>query len=98
MIRLSRRAERQLAELSRHYDRLGRPEARHALLAALRQAAREIEAGPGIVFPAPRPYPGLAVPGRAWVKSGCYWVCYSLTDPPVILAVFHDAADIPGRL
>ena len=47
---------------------------------------------------APRPYPDLARPGQAWIKSGRYWLAYSLTDPPVIVALFHDTADIPGRL
>lgn len=98
MVRLSRRAEQQVAELSRHYDRLGRPEARQSLLAALRQAAQEIEEAPSFGLPAPRPYPSLASPGRAGVKSGRYWVAYRTTDPPLIVAVFFDGADIPGRL
>ena len=97
MIRLGRRAEQQVAQLLRHYARLGRPEARRALLVAVRQASERIEANPGAGLLAPRPYPELAVSGEAWIKSGRYWVVYSLTEPPVILAVFHDAADIPGR-
>jgi hypothetical protein len=29
---------------------------------------------------------------------GRYWFSYTLARPPVILAVFYDAANIPGRL
>jgi hypothetical protein len=32
------------------------------------------------------------------VQAGRYWVAYSTTKPPVIVAVFYDAANIPGRL
>jgi hypothetical protein len=32
------------------------------------------------------------------VKAGRYWVAYLTTSPPVIAAVFYDAADIPCRL
>ena len=98
MIGFSGRAERQIADLSRHYNRLGRPEARRALLAAIRQATLEIAANPTSGLPAPRPYPGVAQPGVAWMRSGRYWIAYETTDPPLILLVFHDAADIPGRL
>ena len=38
MIRLSGEAERQLADLLRHYARLGRPEAGRNLIAAIDQA------------------------------------------------------------
>jgi hypothetical protein len=27
-----------------------------------------------------------------------YWVAYSTMQPPVIVAVFNETADIPGRL
>jgi hypothetical protein len=36
--------------------------------------------------------------GRAWVQAGRYWVAYSTQKPPVIVAVFYDMANIPGRL
>jgi hypothetical protein len=32
------------------------------------------------------------------MKSGRYWIAYSAMTPPVILAVFYDQANIPGRL
>jgi hypothetical protein len=38
----------------------------------------------------------LARPGHAWMKEGRYWIACSLTTPPVINAIFHEAADIPG--
>ena len=98
MIRLSRQAERQVAALLRHYTRLGRPEAKHNLIAAIDAAAVRIERNPGAGMPAPRPYPSLARRGRVWIKAGRYWVAYSTTDPPVIMAVFYATADIPGRV
>jgi hypothetical protein len=32
------------------------------------------------------------------VKAGRYWVAYNTTQPPVIVAVFYETANIPGRL
>jgi hypothetical protein len=52
---------------------------------------------PGDGLPAPRPYPELARPGQAWLKAGRYWIAYGTGAPPVILAVFFETADIPGR-
>ena len=97
MIRLSGDAERQIADLLRHYARLGRLEAGRNLIAAIDQAVARIERDPGAGSPAPRPYPDLARPGRAWTKAGRYWIAYSTTQPPVILGVFYEAADIPSR-
>ncbi len=89
-------ARAQIADLRRHYRRKQRPEALQGLAAALRAAEQQIGANqPGL--PAPRPYPELAAPGEAWVQSGRYWITYTTSRPPVILAVFCDAADIPGR-
>ena len=98
MIALSRRAERDLDGLIRHFESLGRPEAQQSLLAAIDDALSRIEADAPAGLPAPRPYPEVAQPGRAWMKSGRCWVAYSLTDPPEVIAVFHDTADIPARL
>ena len=95
-MRLSRTACDQLAALRRHYRRKNRLEAIQNLSEALRLAARQIIAGEG--QPAPSPYPELARPGRAWTHAGRYWILYTTTEPPVILAVFYDAADIPGRV
>ena len=87
-----------VAELLQHSARLARPGAGRNLIAALDQAAAQIERSPGAGLQAPRPYPFLAQLGRLWIKAGRYWIAYSITDPPVILARFHDAANIPERL
>lgn len=88
-------ARHQVDELRHHFRRKKRLEASRNLTLALRDAAHQITEGKGI--DAPRPYPALARSGRAWVKAGRYWVAYSITRPPVILAVFYDEADMPGR-
>ncbi len=44
------------------------------------------------------PYPGLMLAGRRWIKAGRYWLAYRDGAPPVILAVFFEEANIPGRL
>ena len=98
MITLSPRAERHVESLLRHFDKLGRPEAQAALIAALDEAARIIESSPGVGLTSPRPYPDLARPDRVWIKSGRYWIAYRHRPSPVIVAVFHDTADIPGRI
>ncbi len=97
MIELGPEAERQLEDLLTHYDGLGRIEAMRNLRTAIRQAAARIEANPGGGLRAPRPYPELAHEGERWIKEGRYWIVYGLTVPPVILAVFYDQADLPGR-
>lgn len=94
-LRYSERALARIVDLRRHYRQKGRPEPVRNFTAALRQAARQIAAGEDL--PAPRPYPELATPGEAWTHAGRYWVAYTTTTPPVILAVFYDQADIPGR-
>ena len=98
MIRLSREAERQLAALLRHYTRIGRSEAKQNLITVIDQAVERIARDPSAGLPAPRPYPDLTQPGRAWIAVGSYWIAYGTTNPPVILAVFYATADIPGRL
>ena len=98
MITLSRGATRDVAALARDFRRKNRPEATSNLLAALSQAMKQIADDPNGGLGAPRPYPALAQPGRAWTKAGRYWFAYSLDTPPVITAVFYDAADIPRRL
>jgi plasmid stabilization system protein ParE len=91
-------AERQIDDLRRHYRERDRPEAVRNLIAALTKAEVRIESNPTAGLPAPRPYPSLARPGRAWIKVGSYWIAYSITSPPVILGVFYATANIPGRL
>lgn len=98
MTTLGRGARRDIAALTRDFDRKNRPEAIRNLLAAVDRALKQIADNPNDGRAAPRPYPGLAQPGRAWMKVGRYWFAYSLDDPPVITAVFGDAADSPGRV
>jgi plasmid stabilization system protein ParE len=86
-------------DLRRHYESWDRAAAIRSLMRALAEAEARIELTPGVGLPAPRPYPQVARPGRAWIKSGRYWIVYTTTtSPPVIAGVFYDAADIPRRL
>jgi len=98
VIRLSPRAARDLDALLAYYDAHDRAEAVRNLQAAVARAATRIERDPGAGLPAPRPYPSLARPGRRWIREGVYWISYATTDPPVISGVFHERADIPGRI
>ncbi len=97
MIGVTPRARRQIAELRFYYERELRLDAARNLNQAIQEAARRIEGDPAAGLPAPRPYPTLARPGQAWIKAGPYRVRYSLTTP-AITAVFHERADIPGRV
>ena len=94
----SAEAERHIDELRQHYDALNRIEAARNLIAALVEAEASIQDAPFAGLKAPRPYPQLAQAGRLWIGAGNYWIAYSTSLPPVMLAVFHNAADIPGRL
>jgi hypothetical protein len=98
LIELSLAAREQLDALLLHFGLRERSEAIRSLVAAIDHAEKQIESNTAARLPAPRPYPSLARPGRVWTKAGRYWVAYSPTTPPVILAVFYDQADIPGRL
>jgi plasmid stabilization system protein ParE len=98
LIAYTPRALRQIRDLRDHYEDRDRIEAIRALDTALRAAERKIEANPAAGLAAPRPYPNVARPGRAWVKAGRYWVAYNVAEPPMIVAVFYDAADIPRRI
>jgi plasmid stabilization system protein ParE len=97
LIRLTAEASRQISQLAVHYRELGRPEAVANLRRAVAAASQRIEAAPNEGLPAPRPYPELVCAGRAWIKEGPYWFLYSVR-PLVILAVFYESADIPGRI
>jgi plasmid stabilization system protein ParE len=97
LIEYSGKALALIDELSAFYLRKGRPDAVLSLEAALIEAETRIEGRPGAGFPAPRPYPELAAEGELWILIRRYWIAYTTTEQPVILAVFHDSADIPGR-
>lgn len=88
---------RQVAELKDHYAATLRIEAIRNLETALDEASERITFRPMSGLPAPRPYPLLARPGRAWIKSKRYWIAYSLKHPPVIIGVFFETANIPKR-
>jgi hypothetical protein len=64
----------------------------------MQEAVGRIEENPAAGLAAPRPYPHLARPGRAWIKVGRYWVGYRTVPSPIIIAVFYETADIPRRL
>ena len=98
MIGYTPRAARQVADLRQFYEEKERPEAIAALNAALEAAEQRIEERPTAGLPAPRPYPRLATPGRAWIKSGRYWIAYRTQTPLLIVAVIFETAHIPGRL
>jgi plasmid stabilization system protein ParE len=94
---LSRRAEHQFDALILYYERLGRAEAIRNLIAAVEEAADKIAGDPTAGVPAPRPYPDLIAPRRAWVKAGRYWIAYRTATPPIITGIFFETADIPAR-
>lgn len=98
MIPLSPEAERQLDDLLRHYEALGRLEAAERLYQALERANRRILLTPDAGLHAPRPYPAAQRFGFRWIKEGRYWIAYIRGSDPVIVGVFYDMADIPGRL
>jgi hypothetical protein len=98
VIELAARAALEVARLEEHYDQLGRPEAIRNLASALAEASDKIEGEPGTGMAAPRPYPSLVKPGRLWLHVHRYWIAYSTTNPPVILAILYDTANIPERI
>ena len=98
MIRLTPFAEQQLDELERHYVKLRRPFALRRLVEAVEAAIGRIERHPDEGLPAPRTYPQLARPGRAWVKSGRYWFSYATTPQLLITGIFFETANIPARV
>jgi plasmid stabilization system protein ParE len=98
LIEYTPRAIRQIGALVRHYEDRHRPEAIRSLFVALDAAERRIESNPSAGLAAPRPYPQVARKGRVWVKAGRYWVVYSTAQPPVIVAVFYETANIPRQV
>lgn len=75
-----------------------RIEAARNLFRVLDEVEARIAQQPEAGLPAPRPYPELARDGEAWILAERYWIAYSTTKPPVILGVFYESADIPGRV
>ena len=98
MIAYTPQATRQVADLRRHYEDLERINAIEALDAALHAAEQRIANNPLLGLTAPRPYPHVACPGRLWTKAGRYWIAYNPMQPPIIVGVFYETADIPRRL
>ena len=98
MIALTPDARRQVRALRDHYQELERIEAVRGLRRSLVAAWEKIVANPAAGLSAPRPYPQLARPGRAWIKAGRYWIAYSTNVPVVIVGVFYETADIPRRM
>jgi plasmid stabilization system protein ParE len=98
LIAYTPRASRHVDDLIQHYEDRQRPEAINALLAAMDEAEAKIESNPAAGLRAPRPYQELRRAGRAWVKAGRYWFAYSTIQPPVIVGVFYETANIPDRL
>ena len=88
----------QVDALLLHYEERQRDGAARALLTGLESAERQIERDPSSGLPAPRPYPQLTRPGRAWIRSGRYWIAHNTTSPPVIAGVFFETSNIPGRI
>ncbi len=98
MIALTSEARQHVRALRAYYEERERPEATRALRNAFTTAWEKITTSPAAGLPAPRPYPHLARPGRAWVKAGRYWIAYQTDPVPVIVAVYFETANIPGRL
>ncbi len=97
MIVYAQRASRQIDALLQYYEEHQRDNASEALSAALAEAERRIAANPAAGLPAPRPYPKLARPSVGWIKARRYWIAYQMAEPPVIIGVYFETADIPNR-
>jgi hypothetical protein len=48
-------------------------------------------------FAAPRPAPALEVLCFRWMIHNGYWFGYTLSEPPVIMAIIHGSADMVGQ-
>jgi plasmid stabilization system protein ParE len=97
LIALSPEADKHLARLTEHYEALDRLEAAENLLQAVEGAKRRIAAATATAgLLAPRPYPDLKRLGFRWIIERHYWFSYTQTTPPVITAIFHETANIPG--
>jgi plasmid stabilization system protein ParE len=98
VVDLSEEAIRHIGELVAFYEARDRDAAIRALVKAVDDARMAISNNPFVGVVAPRPYPGLAHPGRRWFKSGRYWIAYLVGEPSTITGVFFETADILGRI
>jgi plasmid stabilization system protein ParE len=95
VVPLSPTARADLRALIAHYEAKDRLEAAESLLVAVTSAQARILRPRGMVYDAPRPYPELKRLGFLWIIERHYWVAYE-DKPPLITAIFHETADIPG--
>lgn len=99
MVLIAAAARRQIDALARHYDELDREQATARMTAAVAVAVERIEDQAGPFWGAPRPYPGATRHGWRWLKSHRYWIAFEpIAGGHAITAIFHERADIPGRL
>jgi hypothetical protein len=99
MVLITAEAQAQLEALEAHYAQLGRDLATIRMTEAMAMAAARIEEQAGPFWPAPRPYPGLAIYGWRWLKEARYWIAFTqISDGYAITGIFFDTANIPGRL
>ncbi|MDE1148501.1 MAG: hypothetical protein PW843_18095 [Azospirillaceae bacterium] len=96
MIHFSAEAEAQLASLQDYFEERLWLQALEKLADAVDEAERFILNEPAKGLPAPRPYPWLTQADVAWIKVHRYWFAYR-AQPPLVLALFDETADIPGR-
>jgi len=97
LIEYAPRAMRQVFALRHHYENLNRPAAARALAAALDEAERRVKATGSPGRPArvrTRGLPGPASRGSKPDDTGYL----TTASPPVIVGVFCETANIPGRL
>jgi hypothetical protein len=90
-------ARQHVRDLIAHYRKKLRPEAVRNLNIALARAEDAIARGTARSRAFPASYRDLAMPGRAWIKEGIYWIAFRQTVPPVIIAVFWEQAQIDQR-
>ena len=86
-------------DLVAYYELLGRDEAIARLRQCIVTTSDRYAVTRGLFYSAPRPYPLLVRSGFRWTKEGPYWIAFDGTaTEPLISALFHETADIAGRL
>jgi hypothetical protein len=69
------------------------------LVESIEIACARHERNSGLFCDAPRPYPWLSDQGFRWTKEGPYWIAFGEADEgPILVGIFHDSADIGGRI